>query len=177
MNKNISFLHSDGVQRQICIGETIVIYGLGYQNFFRQQFFSVHSWLTALQSIQKRRHHLTTFPWDFTFRPQNDISEAALLAEIYVSEILSLVHQILLRVAWLAWSVLSDMQALLFSAKRKAVYRGHWHGGLFLYPLLEQKALFTRELGAFSASDDLTTFTNFTSSFSSACTMLFIPYF
>jgi hypothetical protein len=45
-------------------------------------------------------------------------------------------------------------------------------------PVLEQEALFTRELEAFSASDDLMTFTIFTSSLSSsACTMLFIPYF
>jgi hypothetical protein len=66
-------------------------------------------------------------------------------------------------------------------AETKAVDWGHWHGGLFFFPPLEQRALFPRELRVFRArvlEMILTTFTTPTFYFTSlACTMLLKPYF
>lgn len=81
-------IHSDGVQRQICIGDIVVIYGLGSTKFL---FDCCSSWYIPgsclCKAIQKRRHHLTTFTRDtYNFDHRTTLAYRHYWERIYARE-------------------------------------------------------------------------------------------
>jgi hypothetical protein len=122
-------LHSDGVQRQICIGDTYRHLRPWFTTKFLFAcglFFSVYSWLAVFpKAIHKRRHHLTTFSLEnLHFDHRTTLAYQRLFGKNIRKGRLPLLSSARSFLAWL-WLALERSQryacAFSFGKKRKAV--------------------------------------------------------
>lgn len=135
-------LHSDGVKRQICIGDIVVTLRPRFTKISFSLRLPLGTFLARVFAKRSKsadiisRHFLEIL----TLRPQNDISVSALLGKnIRKGNVLPFICQILLRVAWLALERSQRYaSASHFLQKQKPWTEDTGMEGLLFLPLLEQ---------------------------------------